>query len=261
MTSPRSGTSAAGRALRLFPQERSTCGPRSRSGGVQRNRIADTTVATVDGAVAGFVMVVDDEVEQVYVSASHRGTGIAGLLMAEAEQQVRANGHPKAWLAVVEGNARADPSTNGPDGTTKGRSTMPPRSRPPPRAARSPCLAIATRKSCTQACAGLRELSAPTVNFAQAEAPARFRPKPRPGAARAAAEARRGIPPPSVTGAIVTRTSSSSPASANCPARSPPPTIQTFLPRAAATIASCTVATSALVSSIWPLERPAAVCA
>jgi DNA/RNA-binding domain of Phe-tRNA-synthetase-like protein/GNAT superfamily N-acetyltransferase len=71
------------------------------------DRIGDTMVATVDGAVAGFVMVVDDEVEQVYVSASHRGTGVAGALMAEAERQVRANGHRTAWLAVVAGNARA----------------------------------------------------------------------------------------------------------------------------------------------------------
>ncbi len=71
------------------------------------SRIADTTVATVDGVVAGFVMVVDDEVEQVYVSARHRGTGVAALLMTEAERQVRANGHSQAWLAVVAGNARA----------------------------------------------------------------------------------------------------------------------------------------------------------
>ena len=71
------------------------------------NRVDDTTVAIVDGAVAGFVMVVDDEVEQVYVSALHRGTGVAALLMDEAERQVRANGHGEAWLAVVAGNARA----------------------------------------------------------------------------------------------------------------------------------------------------------
>ena len=70
-------------------------------------RIADTSVATVDGAVTGFVMVVDDEVEQVYVSADHRGTGVADALMAEAERRVRENGHRKAWLAVVAGNARA----------------------------------------------------------------------------------------------------------------------------------------------------------
>ena len=70
-------------------------------------RVDDTTVATVDGAVAGFVMVVEDEVEQVYVSALHRGTGVAAVLMDEAERQVRANGHSRAWLAVVAGNARA----------------------------------------------------------------------------------------------------------------------------------------------------------
>ena len=70
-------------------------------------RVGDTTVAVVDGAIAGFVMVVGDEVEQVYVSAPHRGTGVAGTLLEEAERQVRANGHPEAWLAVVAGNVRA----------------------------------------------------------------------------------------------------------------------------------------------------------
>ncbi len=70
-------------------------------------RISDTTVASVDGAVAGFVMVVDDEVEQVYVAAAHRGTGVAKVLIGEAERQVRANGHTNAWLAVVAGNGRA----------------------------------------------------------------------------------------------------------------------------------------------------------
>ena len=53
----------------------------------------------------GFIMVVDDEVEQVYVSALHRGTGVADVLMDEAERQARANGYGKAWLAVVAGNA------------------------------------------------------------------------------------------------------------------------------------------------------------
>jgi ribosomal protein S18 acetylase RimI-like enzyme len=72
-------------------------------------RIGDTTVAVVGATeqVAGFVMVVDDEVEQVYVSAEHRGTGVAGLLLAEAERLVAAAGHRQAWLAVVPGNTRA----------------------------------------------------------------------------------------------------------------------------------------------------------
>jgi ribosomal protein S18 acetylase RimI-like enzyme len=70
-------------------------------------RVGDTTVATVDGAVAGFVMVVGDEVEQVYVAADHRGSGVASTLLAEAERLVATGGHPKAWLAVAPGNARA----------------------------------------------------------------------------------------------------------------------------------------------------------
>jgi GNAT superfamily N-acetyltransferase len=71
-------------------------------------RLADTTVAvTAEGEVAGFVMVVGDEVEQVYVSAAHRGSGLAAPLLAEAERQVAAGGHRRAWLAVVAGNARA----------------------------------------------------------------------------------------------------------------------------------------------------------
>ena len=56
------------------------------------SRIGDTTVAVVGDDVAGFVMVVDDEVEQVYVSGDHRGSGVAGTLIAEAERQVKSNG-------------------------------------------------------------------------------------------------------------------------------------------------------------------------
>ncbi|MEO6086849.1 MAG: GNAT family N-acetyltransferase [Umezawaea sp.] len=70
-------------------------------------RVGDTTVAEVGGVVAGFVMVVGDEVEQVYVSAAHRGAGVAGVLLAEAERVVAAGGHGLAWLAVVAGNGRA----------------------------------------------------------------------------------------------------------------------------------------------------------
>lgn len=70
-------------------------------------RVADTTVAESGGEVAGFVMVVGDEVEQVYVSRRHRGGGVANALLAEAERLVAAGGHRRAWLAVVAGNARA----------------------------------------------------------------------------------------------------------------------------------------------------------
>jgi GNAT superfamily N-acetyltransferase len=70
-------------------------------------RVEDTTVAVRDGEVAGFVMVVGDEVEQVYVSRRHRGSGVAAGLLAEAERLVAAGGHARAWLAVATGNARA----------------------------------------------------------------------------------------------------------------------------------------------------------
>jgi GNAT superfamily N-acetyltransferase len=70
-------------------------------------RVDDTTVAVVDEEVAGFVMVVGDEVEQVYVSRDHRGSGIAAILLAAAEQLVAAGGHGQAWLAVATGNASA----------------------------------------------------------------------------------------------------------------------------------------------------------
>ncbi|MFC3452340.1 GNAT family N-acetyltransferase [Amycolatopsis speibonae] len=69
--------------------------------------IADTAVAVVDGEVAGFVMVIGDEVEQVFVSSDHRGSGVAGALLAEAERRVGDGGHSHAWLAVAPGNARA----------------------------------------------------------------------------------------------------------------------------------------------------------
>lgn len=70
-------------------------------------RVADTTVLVVDDEIAGFVMVVGAEVEQVYVASSHRGSGAARTLLTEAERQVKAGGHHEAWLAVVTGNARA----------------------------------------------------------------------------------------------------------------------------------------------------------
>ena len=71
-------------------------------------RVADTAVAFSDaGELVGFVMVVGDEVEQVFVGRSARGTDLAGLLLMEAERLVAAAGHEEAWLAVVAGNARA----------------------------------------------------------------------------------------------------------------------------------------------------------
>lgn len=71
------------------------------------DRVADTTVAVVDGEIAGFTMVAADEVEQVYVSRSHRGSGIADLLLDGALRVIGDAGHSTAWLAVATGNDRA----------------------------------------------------------------------------------------------------------------------------------------------------------
>ncbi|WP_458244001.1 N-acetyltransferase family protein [Streptomyces sp. MAI_2237] len=70
-------------------------------------RVVDTVVAVAGGEVAGFVVVVGDEVEQLYVAAGHRGAGVAGALLTRGEEVVRRRGHRRAWLAVVAGNARA----------------------------------------------------------------------------------------------------------------------------------------------------------
>lgn len=70
-------------------------------------RIDDTVVAIIADQVAGFVMTLDDEVDQVYLSRHHRGTGVAATLLLAAEQRIHANGHSRAWLAVVPGNTRA----------------------------------------------------------------------------------------------------------------------------------------------------------
>lgn len=71
------------------------------------SRVSDTTVADLDGRVVGFVMVVGDEVEQVYVGPDARGSGLATELLTAAEARVAGDGHDTAWLAVVVGNTRA----------------------------------------------------------------------------------------------------------------------------------------------------------
>lgn len=70
------------------------------------SRIATTTVGVLDSTVAGFVTVRDDEIEEMYVDGSARGTGAAATLLTYGEGII-AEHHDTAWLAVVEGNARA----------------------------------------------------------------------------------------------------------------------------------------------------------
>jgi len=70
-------------------------------------RVPETSVAVVEGVVAGFVTNADDELEQLFVDRAYRGTGLADALMVDAERRLREAGHRQAWLAVVAGNARA----------------------------------------------------------------------------------------------------------------------------------------------------------
>ena len=69
-------------------------------------RISRTTVADTAAGVVGFVVVHDDEVEQIFVTASARGLGVADALLKHAEAVI-AERFAVAWLAVVEGNGRA----------------------------------------------------------------------------------------------------------------------------------------------------------
>lgn len=78
-----------------------------------RRHLDRTTLATPtapdgdDDRLAGFSIVVDDEVEQLYVATDHRGVECAALLLRAAESRIADSGTRIAWLAVVAGNTRA----------------------------------------------------------------------------------------------------------------------------------------------------------
>ena len=55
----------------------------------------------------GFCFVRGDELCQLYVSATSRGTGAAAVLIADAESRLREAGVETAWLACAVGNERA----------------------------------------------------------------------------------------------------------------------------------------------------------
>jgi putative acetyltransferase len=72
-----------------------------------RERIESMWVAESDGQPVGFIVVKDDEVEQLFVDRAARGTGVAATLLRKGEAEIRSAGHRRAWLAVVAGNQRA----------------------------------------------------------------------------------------------------------------------------------------------------------
>jgi ribosomal protein S18 acetylase RimI-like enzyme len=64
-------------------------------------------VAGPPGAPVGFSILKDDELYQLYVAAPARGSGLAALLIDDAETRLAAAGVRTAWLACAIGNERA----------------------------------------------------------------------------------------------------------------------------------------------------------
>ena len=64
-------------------------------------------VAGVVGAPVGFYFLRGAELYQFYVSSNARGSGIAAVLMADAEARLRDTNVRTAWLACAIGNDRA----------------------------------------------------------------------------------------------------------------------------------------------------------
>jgi ribosomal protein S18 acetylase RimI-like enzyme len=71
------------------------------------DNLAHTRVSGPLGRPAGFCMLKQDELYQLYVSAEARGSGIAGTLIADAEKRLAVSGITTAWLACAIGNDRA----------------------------------------------------------------------------------------------------------------------------------------------------------
>lgn len=66
-----------------------------------------TRVAIIDGELAGFTIIKDAELYQIYVAERAQGTGVAQSLLADAQTCLRDTGIAVAWLACAIGNERA----------------------------------------------------------------------------------------------------------------------------------------------------------
>jgi ribosomal protein S18 acetylase RimI-like enzyme len=68
---------------------------------------ARVRVAEIAGAPVGFYFMKGSELYQLYVASDARGSGVAAMLMADAEGALRKAGVRTAWLACAIGNDRA----------------------------------------------------------------------------------------------------------------------------------------------------------
>lgn len=64
-------------------------------------------VVGAPGEPLGFCIVRADELYQLFVAASARGSGAADALLADGESRLATSGVKKAWLACAIGNERA----------------------------------------------------------------------------------------------------------------------------------------------------------
>lgn len=72
-----------------------------------QSALADVRVAGSKGAPDGLVITKGDELYQLYVASTARGTGLATKLIDDALSRLRARGVETAWLACAIGNKRA----------------------------------------------------------------------------------------------------------------------------------------------------------
>ena len=69
--------------------------------------LADTFLIGPPDAPSGFYMLKGDELYQFYVAREARGSGVAAVLLADAEARLAERGVTTAWLACAIGNNRA----------------------------------------------------------------------------------------------------------------------------------------------------------
>jgi GNAT superfamily N-acetyltransferase len=69
--------------------------------------VSDIRVVGSPGAPVGFSIVKGDELYQLFVSAQARGSGVAAVLIADAERLLARSGVETAWLTCAIGNERA----------------------------------------------------------------------------------------------------------------------------------------------------------
>lgn len=69
--------------------------------------LPDCVVATVDEDVVGFAGWEGDGIGWVYVLPAWHGHGVASLVLAAAEEELKRSGHKRIWLRCQVGNGRA----------------------------------------------------------------------------------------------------------------------------------------------------------